>query len=112
MVGAGSNLHDLIKAWSGEDFTADCSCRAWLRKMDNNLPWARANVDLITAKLMKEATKRALAWRAVPVDKRGTLLNAVVHANWKGAYFLPGAGLAMPVFVHGMVVKSIEMAGG
>ena len=110
MAGAGQHLHDLIAQYTGEEPDFSCGCRAFARKMDANLAWAQSHVDVITKKLVREAKKRAALWRAVPVNDRGTLLNAFVHRRWQGAFSVPGSGMLLRPFVRRMVLDAIGMA--
>jgi hypothetical protein len=110
MPGAGTNLHDVILAWTGESPDLTCSCKAYIAKMDRNLGWAKAHVDVITEKLLREAKKRAVQWKAVPMNAQGTLLNAAWNKAWKGVFIIPGSGVLLGPFVKQMVLKAISMA--
>jgi len=111
MAGAGTHLHALIKQWTGQEITASCSCEKWIRGMDRHGPaWCRKHCNEIVEKLMREAHQRAMDWRAVPVDNTGGMLRAARNRAWKGAFWIPGIGMALRAFVHRMVDNAITMA--
>lgn len=111
MAGAGTHLHKMIYDWTGEKPSVGCSCAAWIKMMDTQGPaWCRKNLKKIAAKLLAEARERAVAWRAVPVDETGTLLNTLRQKAWKGAFLLPGSGILLKVFVRRMVLAAIVAA--
>lgn len=57
--GTGDHLHDIIKAWTGQDFRPGCGCEKWLRKMNRGGPtWTANHLEMIVEKLRREATKR------------------------------------------------------
>jgi hypothetical protein len=86
MPGAGTNLHNIIKEWTGAEPVYACGCRAWIAKMDRDLGWAVSNKKLIVTKLLRSAQKR--------------------QGVWKYAAMLPGARL----FLEGVVQRAIETA--
>ena len=109
--GVGTELHNLIESWTGEKPRISCSCMRWIKTMNKRgTAWTKKNISLITAKLLDEAKKRAVDWRAAPVDKGGSILNAVVNKAWKGAFLIPGSGVLLEPFVKGMVFESIRRA--
>jgi len=108
MPGPGTILHDMIETWTGEEPNLSCSCMRWIRRMDKRPKWAYENVDLIVKKLMREATKRAEDWRAVPVDKKDNIVRAERgRAIWRGALKIPGSGMLLSVLVRQMVLAAI-----
>ncbi len=111
MPGPGTRLHDMIEKWTGEKPNLSCSCATWIRKMDRDPAWAKANVNLIVSKLLREAQARAVQWKAVPVQSDGTLLNAAKTRAWRGAFLVPGAGLMLRVFVRRMVEEALKEGG-
>jgi len=80
--------------------------------MDNQwgVKGCRKRVDFVTAKLMREATKRAVQWRAVPFEEKGGLLNTTWNKVWKGAFLIPGVGITLEPFVRQMVETAIKRA--
>lgn len=107
----GTILHGMIERWTGETPNLSCKCMQWIRKMDREGPqWCRDNVDLITAKLYKEAAARAPSWKAAPVDENGTILNAVVKKVWAGAFIIPGLGVSLMPFIKQMVLEAIRQS--
>jgi len=107
-MGPGDHLHSMIESWTGESPSASCSCRTWINAMNRNgASWCRKKADLITAKMMREATRRSKSWRAVPVDDEGNIRTYRTRA-WKGAFMIPGSKVLLEVFVKQMVLEAIR----
>ena len=68
----------------------------------------RRKLNLIVAKLMREARSRPLQWRTVPIATDGSLLNARLQRVWKGAMWLPGAEVFLHVYVERIVMEAIS----
>jgi hypothetical protein len=106
-MGPGSHLHKLIADWTGQEPTLSCGCRAWIKKMDAQPAWARSRVDLIVAKLRREARRNATSWKAVPASGE--------RLSWRGrasraAFLIPGMGIMLTPFLHAMVLRALALA--
>jgi hypothetical protein len=99
VAGAGTNLHRLIEEWTGETFTASCSCKTWMKKMDRDLRWASAHRQLIVRKLRDEALKRKRKWK-VSQNRQW----------WEVALDIPGSTMVLRQFLRMMVDKAIAEA--
>lgn len=108
MTGAGTHLHNLIVEFTGEQPTNSCGCRGWIKRMDRNLAWAKANVELITAKLCREARQRARAWKLEPANKKSN--RRLMQRAWMGAARVIGFDMLLRPFVRQMVLKAIARA--
>ena len=70
--GAGTHLHDLIKTFTGQDYTAGCGCKDMVKKMDANPPqWSLDNFREILTTMRGEARRRSW-WTRIAVSLPGT----------------------------------------
>ena len=108
---AGDFLHDAIRDWTGETPNLSCSCARWIAAMNRHGDaWCRKHLGEIVEKLLREAKARATQWRAVPIDKTGSLLNAARNLAWRGAFIVPGSGLLLEPFVRAMVEEALRIS--
>lgn len=56
MQGAGDHLHQIIRELTGEDFSPDCECRKWIRRMNRRGPaWVRRpRVTAVIVRVLRE----------------------------------------------------------
>ena len=110
MAKAGDILHDMIETRTGMGINQSCSCGKWIRKMNKSGPhWCSKNIEFIVGKLLRQAKEHSVQWRAVPVDSQGGFVARVKRAFWKGAFWIPGLGIALEPFVRQMVQTAIDM---
>lgn len=83
----GDHLHDVIREWTGENFTPACGCERWMRKMNRGgVPWTRSHLWMIVKKLRIEAGQRKW-WRqlaklpGVQFPIRAMVLEAIGRAE-------------------------------
>ena len=102
---AGTFLHAAIKAWTDEAPALSCNCAKWIKAMDQNGDaWCREHLDEIVEDLVREAAKRAHDWKTVPADPIGRIKGAA----WRGALYVPCAGVLLRPFVQSMVIGAIK----
>ena len=53
----GDRLHEVIRRWTGADYTPTCHCRDLVGKMNSHVPdWTLANMKMIVNHLRQEAS--------------------------------------------------------
>lgn len=97
---SGTILHRLIEQWTGRKPELGCGCQQWINKMDRDHEWAKANVPLITKKLVSTALGRKKDWKVEQAKAGGRFL--------RGIFRVVGAGVFLEPFCRSLVEQAIK----